>query len=106
MTEAVISEPEDLNAPTFQFVGGALCLDFCNTVGGSRESIPREKISSFKDFIAWSEQAGLIGKGDAVQLHREASIGNEATRKVLSRALELREALYRIFRAAGKGKSP
>jgi predicted RNA-binding Zn ribbon-like protein len=39
-------------------------------------------------------------------LHREASIGNEATRKVLSRALELREALYRIFRAAGKGKSP
>ena len=30
----------------FQFVGGALCLDFCNSVGGKRETLARENLQS------------------------------------------------------------
>jgi predicted RNA-binding Zn ribbon-like protein len=96
--------PEERRLPTFQFVSGALCLDFCNTMGGSRENIPREKLHSIEDFIAWSEQAGLIDASEAERLRREAPDGHGP--EVLTRATQLREALYRIFRAAGKGKSP
>ena len=43
----------------FQFVGGALCLDFCNSVGGKRETLARENLHSYVDFLSWSQQAGL-----------------------------------------------
>jgi predicted RNA-binding Zn ribbon-like protein len=106
MVEALHSDPGAPKSPTFQFVGGALCLDFCNTVGGSREGVSREKLNSIRDFMAWSEQAGLIEKADTERLRRETSNESDSARDVLSRAIELREALYRMFRAAGKGKSP
>src|SRR5882762_5569329 len=92
-------------APVFQFVGGALCLDFCNTMSGSREGIPREKLNSVDDFIAWSEQAGLLDDAQAERLRSRAASDSHRT-EALSRAIALREALYRIFRAASKGKSP
>jgi predicted RNA-binding Zn ribbon-like protein len=106
MTEAVQRDSGAATSPAFQFVGGALCLDFCNTVGGSREGISREKLNSIQDFMAWSEQAGLVGKADAERLKREVSNKSVAARNVLSRAIDLREALYRVFRGAGQGKSP
>src|SRR5437867_3087431 len=92
-------------APKFQFVGGALCLDFCNTMGGSREGISREKLNSVEDFIAWSEQAGLLDDAQAERL-RSRTASDSHSKEALSRAIALREALYRIFRAASKGKSP
>jgi predicted RNA-binding Zn ribbon-like protein len=107
MSETVPPQAAPAKTPTFQFVGGALCLDFCNTMCGSRENIPREKLHSIEDFIAWSEQAGLITAPEADRLRREASrLTPHVSQDVLNRATELREALYRIFRAAGKGKSP
>jgi predicted RNA-binding Zn ribbon-like protein len=96
-------QAEKPKAPAFQFVGGALCLDFCNSVGGSREGIPREKLNSIADFIAWAQQAGLI---DTVQAERLRRTPDGDGREALDRAIRLREALYRIFRGAGKGKSP
>jgi predicted RNA-binding Zn ribbon-like protein len=96
-------QAEKPKSPTFQFVGGALCLDFCNSVGGSREGIPREKLNSIADYIAWAVQAGLVDGVEAERLHRAAEGDG---REVLGRAIQLREALYRIFRAAGKRKSP
>jgi predicted RNA-binding Zn ribbon-like protein len=95
----------DLQTPKFQFVGGALCLDFCNTVGGSREGIARERLNSIRDFVAWSEQAGLIDHAEAEGLLR-AEGDNRASSEALSRAVALREAIYRIFRSSSKGKTP
>ena len=93
------------NPPRFQFIAGALCLDFCNTVGGSREGTPKEKLKSVEDLIAWSEQAELIDHAEADRLRQEAAAhnGNAAG---LKRATDLREALYRIFRSSSKGKTP
>ena len=92
-------------APKFQFIAGALCLDFCNTVGGHREGTPREKLNSIEDFISWSEQAELIDAAEAAQLRREAGVKPGAS-AALERAIELREALYRIFWSSSKGKAP
>jgi len=90
----------------FQFCGGALCLDFTNTVGGHRRGTAREFIGSIGDFLSWSEQAGLIGKGEAASLMKKAASHPEEAATVLARALGLREAIYEIFEAATLDKRP
>src|SRR5256885_2510324 len=93
------------SVPKFRLIAGALCLDFCNTVGGNREGTPRERLNSIGDFIAWSEQAELMDHTEADRLRREAS-ATKGSAAALKRAIEFREALYRIFRCSSRGKTP
>jgi len=92
--------------PKFQFVGGYLCLDFANTVGGKRGAATREYLSSYADFVCWCRQAGLVEDGRAAALLRGAArrAGDSAT--ALRRAIKLRETIYRIFAALASGESP
>src|SRR6476660_781286 len=92
-------------ASKFQFVGGDLSLDFCNTVGGKRGAVARDFLNTFADLIAWSEQAGLIGPSDASELRRTAQ-ADPGAGEVLARAIELREAIFRIFLALAHDESP
>ena len=42
-------------------IGGRLCLDFTNTVGGRIEStIIKERLENYTDLVAWSRYAGLL----------------------------------------------
>ncbi len=93
-------------ARVFQFIGGALCLDFCNTVGGKRGGIPREFLDSYSEFISWARQAGLITDNQVAELLRKANRRGQEAVDVLTRATELREAVYRIFLDRSHGKSP
>ena len=97
--------PEAQAAPKFQFVGGDLCLDFCNTVGGKRGGIAREKLHSLNDFISWAEQAALLKPDQAQDLRRYATVPSEAS-TLLVRATELREAIFRTLLSASQGKTP
>jgi predicted RNA-binding Zn ribbon-like protein len=75
----------------WKFVGGRVCLDFVNTVGGRvRGVVVRDKLQGYKDLLDWSEAAGLIGSAGA--------FAPRAGRAVFSRAIALREALYLLFR--------
>src|SRR2546426_753958 len=88
----------------FQFVGGALCLDFCNSVGGKRGARAREYLNSYMDFVSWSQQAGLVehSQAEAKLLNARRQPAEAAT--VLERAVALREAIYRIFLAVAEKK--
>jgi predicted RNA-binding Zn ribbon-like protein len=90
----------------FQFVAGDLGLDFCNTVGGKRDAIPREHLNSCRDFISWCEQAGLLNKSEAAALFQKADRRPADGSSALNRAIELREAVYRIFAALAESKRP
>jgi len=92
--------------PKFQFVGGDLCLDFCNTVGGKRGGIAREKLHTFSDFISWAEQGKLLQPGQTETLTRYTARNPASAAALLARAVELREALFRIFMSASEGKMP
>ena len=83
----------------FRFVGGALCLDFCNSVGGNRETVAREKLHSYADFLSWSQQAGLVDASAAKARLGHARRRPAAAMAVLRRARALREAIYRICQA-------
>ena len=100
------SSTQSAPAKKFQFVGGDLCLDFCNTMGGKRSGIPREYLNTIADFVSWCEQAGLIGLPEAKALLRQAARDPAGAASTLSRAVELREAIFRIFFALAKNKTP
>jgi predicted RNA-binding Zn ribbon-like protein len=90
---------------TFDLSGGRLCLDFANTVG-DRGAEPNEHLGSYGDLIAWAEQAGAIAPREARALLRRAAERPAVARRALAEAIELREALYRVFAAVATGRSP
>src|SRR5438094_3936149 len=100
--------PKTSDAPPkkFQFVGGELCLDFCNSVGGKRGVRPHEYLNSYRDFLSWSEQAALLDAGRAQELLRKAPRRPSAAADALKRAVRLREAIYRIFLSLVENKKP
>ncbi|HLH57299.1 MAG TPA: ABATE domain-containing protein [Verrucomicrobiae bacterium] len=99
-------QPSEPAPKQFQFVGGDLSVDFCNTVGGKREGIPRENLHNYADFLNWCEQAGLVQKPERELLQSRALKEVDLAASVFSRAIALREALYRIFYALGNGSEP
>jgi predicted RNA-binding Zn ribbon-like protein len=91
---------------TFDLSGGALCLDLANTVSGKRGVAPIERIHTYEDLVSWSRQAGIVTERQANQLLREGRRRPVQSAAALRRALELREALYRIWSAIAQKKDP
>src|SRR2546426_9557838 len=90
----------------FEFVGGDVCLDFTNTVGGKRGLSTREYLNSYADFVSWCRQADLLDESKADALLRSATRRPAESGAALQRAIELREAIYRIFAALASDESP
>jgi predicted RNA-binding Zn ribbon-like protein len=91
-----------------KFIGGRLCLDFVNTVGGRDHAgaVIRDKIANYEDWLAWSLLAGCVDRRRAGVLARLAAREPRQAANVLARAIRLREALYRIFKCAVQGWRP
>ncbi len=99
-----------------RLVGGRLCLDFVNTVGGRSRDLSKkradasivvsEKLDDYRDLVAWSQHAGMIEEAEARRLVREAARRGREAAEVLRRAIELRESLYRLFKSAIEGLEP
>jgi predicted RNA-binding Zn ribbon-like protein len=98
----------DEDPPVFQFVltGGALCLDFANTLDYRPTRHPRELLPDYRRLVLWSVQSGTLSEAEALELmsRREPSPGEEA--QALARAHEVREAIYSVFVAAARGRQP
>ena len=82
-----------------------MCLDFANTVSERDGSAGyRDKLEGYIDLVAWSRQAELITEQEAKRLRGIASRQRAEARRVFESAVELREAIYRIFSAIAKGR--
>lgn len=91
----------------FELVGGRLCLDFVNTLNGSRETgQTEEKLTSYSDLVSWGRQAGIVTEREARGLLKEAAHSPEKAAEVVARARDLREVIYRIFSSITHGRSP
>jgi predicted RNA-binding Zn ribbon-like protein len=90
---------------TFEMSGGALCLDFANTVG-DRPSSTNEHLMSYTDLLAWGRQAGVVDTALAGRLERRAERHKGEAIRVFDEAVDLRERLYRIFSALAAGSRP
>ena len=87
------------HAGNLSLLGGRPCLDFVNTVDWRGTDHPVEFLHSYHDLVVWSRHAGTIFDQDAHQLSQKAKIEPSRATAVLQSAIELREALYRIFAA-------
>jgi len=95
-----------------KFIGGALCLDFVNTVGawvsthqGRRrrnyaDTVLRDKIGSYQDLLAWAHEGGVLSREDVRRIGALAEREPQPAAGVLRRAMTLRASLYRILRCA------
>lgn len=75
-------------------------------MGGTREGIARENLHSYAHFLSWCEQTGVLSEAQANSIKNEAKRDPEAAAKVLKQAIELREAIYRIFFALSHEEKP
>jgi predicted RNA-binding Zn ribbon-like protein len=85
----------------FDFSGGALCLDFANTIG-DRPRNREEHLGDWRDLVAWAEQAGVISRQEAARAGRSALDAERA----FAAAVRIRNQMYGVFSALAAGRAP
>lgn len=90
----------------FDFSGNCLCLNFANTLEDRASDAPRDLLTTYDDLIEWAEQAQIVTGEQARELLAEAESHKGKAEKVLQRARDWREALYRIFFTLANGEGP
>jgi predicted RNA-binding Zn ribbon-like protein len=91
----------------FEMSGGALCLDFANTV--YKRPTPERRcdhLATFGDLVAWGRQSGLITPQQASKLRRLAAADPGDAAAVVRAAVAVREAIFEIFSAVAAGREP
>ena len=87
------------DAGNLKLLGGRLCLDFVNTLDWRGTDNPQEFLNTFHDLAIWSRYVGLCTHQEFRQLSLMADRSKKDAKKVQSRAVKLRETIYRIFSA-------
>ena len=90
----------------FELTGGRLCLDFTNTVEDRPSDHPHELLNNYSDLVSWSRQAQVLTDQEAQQLLAGAERNPGEATSVLAQAIVVREAIYRIIKAAAEGALP
>jgi predicted RNA-binding Zn ribbon-like protein len=85
-----------------ELVGGALCLDFVNTVDPRHAQNRFDYLPDYGTLVGWAVHAGAISRAEAKRLLLAAKGRPALAWEALRRGLRLREALYELF-AAGIG---
>ncbi len=95
-----------IQTPAFDLTGGDLSLDFANTIDDRPTASPQENLNSYNDLVAFSEQAQTMTAEEAQQLREQAKKHPARASEIFERAIVLREALFRIFKAVTQDESP
>jgi predicted RNA-binding Zn ribbon-like protein len=77
--------------------GGVACLDFANSLDGRDTPAPKEYLGSYAELVGWDRYAGVLDEPTARRL-----TGDHPA--VLRVAVELREAIFQVFVAIGRGQ--
>jgi predicted RNA-binding Zn ribbon-like protein len=80
----------------FELTGGALALDFVNTLD-ERQGEPKELLTDYQRLLDWSEQAGALATAACARLKKTAAGEPRKAKEALKRARDLREILYSIL---------
>ena len=86
--------------------GGRLCLDYINTVEPRTGPVSREWLTGYPDLVEWARLGGLLDEAAAGALLRAAAARPAAARSAFQAAIDLREALFRLFAAIADNTAP
>jgi predicted RNA-binding Zn ribbon-like protein len=81
-------------------------LDFANTLAWRGSDRRHDWLNSYANLVAWGKLVGILSEEAVHRLRREAKRHSAQVDVVLERAVELREAIYRICSAVAAGASP
>ncbi|HMB89813.1 MAG TPA: ABATE domain-containing protein [Rhodothermales bacterium] len=90
----------------FKVVGGNAALDFINTISERHSDAPVERIRSYSDLVAASQQIGVLTEAQARLLLEASREAPEAAEVIRRQAVALRELLYGMFSAVANGREP
>jgi predicted RNA-binding Zn ribbon-like protein len=93
-------------AGNLELVGGRVCLDFANTMNNRKAPSRRDYLGSYGDLVDWSRHAGLLTREEADRSMDEAGRLPKKAARVFRLAVEIREAIYRIFSGIAQGERP
>jgi predicted RNA-binding Zn ribbon-like protein len=85
---------------------GKLCLEFANTLNWHASESPVESLYSYGDLLNWAEGIGMRSPESALQLRAQAAAQPALAEQIYTWAIELREAIYRIFVAIAGARDP
>jgi len=89
----------------FEMTGGALCLDFANTLG-DRPRSTQEHLGSYEDLLRFGREAEILPAADLDELDGLTKEHPRKARTAFKRAIEIRETLYRIFSGLACNREP
>jgi predicted RNA-binding Zn ribbon-like protein len=81
----------------YDFDAGDLSLNFANTKDWHGSQNPVENLNSFQDLVTWGERAGLLPPDQVTRLNQMAEEQPDKATHMYQFAIQLREAIYRIF---------
>lgn len=96
----------DVQPKRFAFLGGALALDFTNTVDWHDGPAPSDRLRDYSDLADWAREAGVLTLAEADAVKRRARQEPAQAAEALRRTILVRESLFRIFRAVADGSAP
>jgi predicted RNA-binding Zn ribbon-like protein len=86
--------------------GGALCLDFANTVSSRKGDARIERLNSYDDLIAFGQQAKIIDASEQRALRSAARQRPHLAARAYKNALMQRAMIDRIFTNIVSGTDP
>jgi predicted RNA-binding Zn ribbon-like protein len=81
---------------TLELLGGALCLDFINTVN-ARPRPEHDYLMNYSDLVDWAYKLGVLSARETKQFRAWEPAHIKEAGTVLQSARSLREFLYRLF---------
>jgi predicted RNA-binding Zn ribbon-like protein len=86
-------------------LGGRLCLDFVNTID-PREPAGHDFLPDYAHLLAWAIDAAVLDDEQIRRVRAAQRLRPKQAAKVHAAAIELRETLYRVLRAAAERRPP
>ena len=93
-------------AGTLPLVGGVLALDFCNTSSGRGTEGHIEHLRTAADLLTWARHAAMLDQDREARLRRRCATAPGFGMRLLTEALRLRDAVYRLNAALSSGQDP
>lgn len=89
----------------FEFIAGALCLDFVNTIHDSHAEDKEEELHAISDLLQWASEAGLLSSAHDDRLAARYGRNPREATAALTKAIAIRDLLLSIFAGIANGRS-
>ena len=99
-----MSEPKR-TLDTLELVGGALCLDFANTIN-SRRAPEHDYLLTYSDLVDWAGKVEILSAPQVKGLNQREAQDAKKAEKALEKGRAAREIMYRVFSAIANKSKP